>query len=264
MLLKTAHTDERRGTQMTRQAGFTLIELMIAMAIFSLVITGVIGAFWQQLRSHNTQQQVLAMQQNARAAMHYITTEMRMAGYDPLGISNAGLLPDNAVRTTTTFSMDITGGEGDGRDNDGDGAFDEADEAVFGDGDTLAANEEITYALNNGQIIRTDQAGNPQILADNIDVLDFVFHGINPANPAQTNFRFGAAGAALTPENIRSVNVTIIARINTVPVVSYKTEDNTEYRNIDGDMLLNKQIAPDNFRRIMLQKTILLRNMGLN
>ena len=248
---------------MTRNAGFTLIELMIAIAIFSIVVAGVIGAFWDQLRSHNTQQEILAMQQNARAAMYYITQELRMAGYDPTGTSNAGLIPDNAVRTTTTFSMDITGGEGDNLDNDGDAVIDNPEEAAYGNGDTLAANEQITYALNNGQIIRTDQAGNAQVLADNIEVLDFRYRGIEPGVPANTDFMFEPAQAALNPENIRSANITIIARMGRVPVVSHKVEDSTEYRNMDGDMVLNKNIARDNFRRIMLCKTVKLRNMGL-
>jgi len=251
---KKAHADLMGEKQMTRNAGFTLIELMIAMAIFSLVIAGVIGAFWEQLRSHNTQQQILAMQQNARAAMYFITTEMRMAGYDPTGTSDAGLTPDNAVRTTTTFSMNISDGANDGIDNDGDGTPDEANEA----------SDYITYDLVNNQITRTDGTGITQILADNIDALDFVYHGVNPADPTDTNFRFSTAGAAANQDNIRSVNVTIIARIAAVMVVSYKVEDDTQYRNIDGDMVLNMNLAPDNFRRIMLQKTVKLRNMGLN
>lgn len=263
MISNKAYKGLRGKRGMRLDAGFTLIELMIAIAIFSLVITGVIGAYWEQLRSHNTQQQILEMQQNARAAMHYITRELRMAGYDPTGSSGAGLTPDNAVRTSATFSMDITGGEDDDIDNDDDGTTDEADEAIYGNGDTVADSEEITYALVNSQIIRTDQAGNDQVLADNIDALDFVYHGINPADPTDTNFRFSAAGAAANPNNIRSVNVTIIARIERVMVVSYKAQDNTKYRNMDGDVILPIDLAPDNVRRNMLQKTIKLRNLGL-
>lgn len=238
--------------KLNRNAGFTLIELMVAIAIFGIVIAGVIGAFWEQLKSHNTQQQILEMQQNARAAMYYITRELRMAGFDPSGTADVGLTPDNAIRTTTTFSMDTTGEGSDNINNDGDGATDEEDE-----------NEMITYALNNNQIIRTDQTGLTQILADNIDVLDFVFHGLDPLNPDNT-IRFGPAAAAANPGNIRSVNVAIIARMGVVPVVSHKVEDNTKYRNMDGDIILPIDLAPDNFRRIMLQKTVKLRNMGLD
>ena len=250
MSLKKAHKEPGDARRLSCHQGFTLIELMIAMAIFGLVIAGVIGAFWEQLRSHNTQQQLLAMQQNARAAMYFMATEMRMAGYNPTGNSDAGLTPDAAVRDTTTFSMDINDGANDGIDNDGDGQTDELSET----------SDSVTYALVNNQIIRTDQAGNVQRLADDIEVLDFVFHGINPANPAET-IRFGTAVAAANPDNIRSVDITIIARMPVVPVVSYKVADNSEYRNIEGDIVLPQ--VDDNFRRIMLQRTVKLRNMGL-
>jgi type IV pilus assembly protein PilW len=254
MNVKKLHADLRGPKRITHDAGFTLIELMIAMVIFGLVIAGVVGAFWEQLRSHNTQQQILAMQQNARAAMYFITTEMRMAGFNPTGASDAGLMPDAAVRTTTTFAMDLSGGANDGLDNNGDGNDDESTES----------SDYVTYDIVNNQITRTDGFGVTQILADNIEVLDFVYHGVNPADPTDTNFRFDTAGAAANPNNIRSVNITIIARIPVVMTISYQAEDDNEYRNIDGDMVLNMNLAPDNFRRIMLQKSVKLRNMGLS
>jgi hypothetical protein len=186
--------------------------------------------------------------------MYFITTEMRMAGYDPTGDSDASLAPDAAVRTTTTFSMNITDGANDGIDNNGDGNTDEPTES----------SNYITYDLVNDQITRTDGTGITQILADNIEALDFVYHGINPADPNDINYRFSTVEAAANPGDLRSVNITIIARIPVVMAVSYQVQDNNVYRNIDNDIVLNKNLAPDNFRRIMLQKTIKLRNMGLS
>jgi type IV pilus assembly protein PilW len=253
MKSKKTHTCQRDEIRIIGNAGFTLIELMIAIAIFGIVVAGVIGAFWDQLRSHNTQQQILGMQQNARAAMYFITREIQMAGFNPSGNADAGVQADNAVRTTTTFSMDLNDGANDGTDNDGDGDIDELSET----------SDAVTYALVNDQIIRTDQAGNAQILADNIEVLDFRYHGIDPADPTEIDYAFAPAEAAANPDNLRSVNVSIIARADRVPVVSHQVRDTTQYRNLDGDMLLNKAIDPDNFRRIMLSKRIKLRNMGL-
>ncbi len=272
-----SHTFIKGRRQMTpklsRNAGFTLIEMMIAIAIFGVVVAGVIGAFYDQLRSHNTQQALLEMQQNARAAMYYITRELRMAGYDPTGDANAGITPDAVNRDTITFSSDITGGEADGEDNDDDGVTDGADavdEARYGDGATDDAEEVITYALNGDRIMRTavDATGTVvnQTLAANIEALDFIYHGVEPGDPTNTTFRLIPAVAAANPNNIRFVNVTIIARTAVVPVVGYTVQDNTIYYNMtmDGNILINKQLAPDNFRRIMLQKRINLRNMGLN
>jgi type IV pilus assembly protein PilW len=71
--------------------GFTLIEMMIAMAAGLVVLIGIYSAYQNHQRSHVTQQLVVDMQQNARAAMALMKREIRMAGYDPAatdGIDN--------------------------------------------------------------------------------------------------------------------------------------------------------------------------------
>ena len=78
--------------------GFSLIELLIAIAVFGVVVAGVIGAFTDQLRSHNTQQRILDMQQNARAAMYYMTRELKLAGLNPSGVTPA-VGPDIGILT---------------------------------------------------------------------------------------------------------------------------------------------------------------------
>ena len=61
--------------------GFTLVELMVAMAI-SLVIMGAIFlTFKSQQDSYIIQDQVTAMQQNLRAAMYMLARDIQMAGY---------------------------------------------------------------------------------------------------------------------------------------------------------------------------------------
>jgi len=252
----------------TANAGFTLIELMVGIAIFSVVVAGVIGAFYQQLKSHNSQQQQLEIQQNARAAMYFITRELRMAGYDPTGKAGAGItsVAGDPDRNSIRFTMDITGGEADGKDNDHDGPIDAADavdEAAYGDGATDDADEDIQYILNGSRIQRVS-GGVAETVADNIEVLDFVVHGVDPADATNTADRLTAAEVAANPDNPRFVNVAIIARAAVVPVVGYRIVDRNTYRNIDGDLILNKQLSPDNFRRIMLRGTIKVRNMGLD
>ena len=67
---------KRRANQ-----GFTLIELMVAMAI-SLVIMGAIFlTFKSQQDSYVVQDQITATQQNLRAAMYILTRDIQMAGY---------------------------------------------------------------------------------------------------------------------------------------------------------------------------------------
>ena len=100
-------------------AGFTLIEILIAMAISGMVMTGIYQAYVQQMRVNNTQNQVVDMQQSVRVAMYFMEREIRLAGLDPSGLADSGV--DVASADAITISMDITGGEADGIDNDGDG-----------------------------------------------------------------------------------------------------------------------------------------------
>ena len=63
-------------------SGFTLIELMIAMAIAGLVLTVVCASFGSQVRTHVGQQMTVEIQQSIRAAFTLMQHDIRMAGYD--------------------------------------------------------------------------------------------------------------------------------------------------------------------------------------
>ena len=65
--------------------GMTLVEIMVSMVISSLVIAGIYGVYTIQQRSYTVQEQVSEMQQRARVVIALMTSEMRMAGYDPNG-----------------------------------------------------------------------------------------------------------------------------------------------------------------------------------
>ena len=64
--------------------GFTLVEMLVAMAMGLIVMVAIYTAYVNHQRSHVTQQLVVHMQQNARAAMSLMKREIRMRGYDPL------------------------------------------------------------------------------------------------------------------------------------------------------------------------------------
>jgi type IV pilus assembly protein PilW len=85
--------------------GFTLIELMVAIAIGSMVLAGIYSAFVMQQRSQISEQVAVDMQQTLRAAIYLMERDIRMAGFDP----------------TRTWGLD-------GINNDGDADTDEADE----------------------------------------------------------------------------------------------------------------------------------------
>jgi type IV pilus assembly protein PilW len=67
----------------TNDKGFTLVEIMIALALSGIVMAAIYTAFLSQQRSYLAQEQVSEMQQNIRAGVDILTREIRMAGCDP-------------------------------------------------------------------------------------------------------------------------------------------------------------------------------------
>ena len=73
----------------SKEYGFTLIEILIAMAITGIVSTAIFSAFQSQQKSYVTQEDVVVMQQNLRVGIDMMVREIRMAGYDRQNIGQS-------------------------------------------------------------------------------------------------------------------------------------------------------------------------------
>jgi type IV pilus assembly protein PilW len=69
------------GLPARSMAGFTILELLVAIALGMVILAGLFRTFKVQHDSYVIQDQVSAMQQNLRAAMYFITRDLQMAGY---------------------------------------------------------------------------------------------------------------------------------------------------------------------------------------
>ncbi len=89
------------GTKKSKERGFTLVELMVAMAVGGIVMAAVMTSFLSQHRSYLAQDNVVEMQQNARVSMDMLTRDIRSAGFDPnnLGAGITIAAPNNLVFT---------------------------------------------------------------------------------------------------------------------------------------------------------------------
>ncbi len=65
--------------------GFTLIEILVALVITSILVTAIYRFFIGQHHAYTVQDQVIEMEQNARAALDMIRRDLRMAGYHAMG-----------------------------------------------------------------------------------------------------------------------------------------------------------------------------------
>jgi len=243
--------------------GFTLIELLIAMALALALMTGIYTTYRSQQKAYLVQDQVAAMQQQLRAAMYAIESDLRMAGFDPHRTGGKGI--SAATNNTITFTFDE---EYDGEDDDSDGMIDEADELV---------RETITYNLFDAFIssgendgitddLERTEGGNSQPLASNIQTIDFVYLDGN-GNPLGTDSNGDGLVDTLTNaqlNNIRSVEVTLVAKTNDLAEGIWVDNDYTNsnaYINAWGQTILNAQ--NDNLRRMSLTKRIRCRNLDL-
>jgi len=107
-----------------REKGFTLVELLIAMALALVIITALSSAFISQRKTYAVQEQVSEMVQNARAAMDMITREVKMAGYDPTGTlqktdsTASDFVGVHYDTTQLQFAADLNGDEEAGDDTE--------------------------------------------------------------------------------------------------------------------------------------------------
>jgi len=81
-------------------SGVTLLELMIAIAMASVLGMAMVSLNMSQSRVGNAQHNITEMQQNIRAAMFFMARDIRMAGYNPNPQIDAG----------TGFNANFSGG----------------------------------------------------------------------------------------------------------------------------------------------------------
>jgi prepilin-type N-terminal cleavage/methylation domain-containing protein len=95
-----------RGTPQRREAadGFSLIELMIAMVIATLLLSAVYAVYASLSRSYTTQNVSAEVQQNVRAAIDLMAEDLMMAGLDPDAVAGAEF--ESATTTNMRFTMD--------------------------------------------------------------------------------------------------------------------------------------------------------------
>lgn len=210
---------------LTNKRGFTLTELLVAMALSAVVMASIGYVYYTQQKSYLVQENLAAAQQNLRSAMYFMEREIRMAGCDPTQNANARIL--TAADNTITFTLDITNTSGTGNP----------------DGLTDGPNENVTYSLaDNDGDGDNDLLRNGNLIAENIDALDFEYLDID-SNPT--------AGT----DEMRSIQITIVARTGRA---DQGYTDTNPYYNQRNELILAAQ--NDRFRRKQLDATIKLRN----
>jgi len=169
-----------------REKGFTLAELLIALAISGIILGTIAGIFIMQRKTYDIQEQITEMVQTARAAVDMMSREIKMAGHDPTGAGFDGITydADQLQIKVDIYKKNSTGDP---------------------DGDTLDSNENIIYKYYDEhskypyQIKRKTGKGYFQPFAENIK--EFKFDYLDSTGNATT-----------TNADIRQIKITITAR----------------------------------------------------
>ena len=204
MLFKT-------GSLYAGPRGFSLVEMMIAMAVALVVLGAMYSVFTIQNKTFANQEEIVAMQQSVRAGMDMMAREIGMAGYNPARATFAGVTYDT---TQLRIMADLNG-----------------------DGDTGDENEDIVYKYYDEnsaypyQIKRKTGGGDFQPFVENVKYL-----------PPFTLFEYlkdDGITPATTSAEVRQIRITITER-TAKPDPSYSA--NGGYRTYT----LTSVIAPRN------------------
>jgi len=215
--------------KINNQSGFTLMELMVALGISIILLASMVMAFTGQSRSYNTQQEITVLQEDIRAGLSLMTSEIRMAGYDPEGKADAKILFADA--NMFHFSLDING-----------------------DGDTEDENEDISYIRNaNGTLERhtviPPSPDDVQPIAENTENLAFEYLvDLDPVTWTQVPADL---------KKIRAVKISVLAR--TARQTSAITDTSAFVPPIAGAVWT--PATPGKYQRRMMSVVVQCRNL---
>ena len=215
--------------------GVTLVELMIAMALSGLIISAIYLTTKVQNRTASTQDDVSVMQQNLRAALQIMATDIRTAGYDPEGSGNP------TIEAATSNSIQVT------MDYDESGTI----ENTSGNPDK----EDITYTLDTSTLELRRETDSTGTVADHIEYIEFYY-----------TLEDGTQTLAPTdPDDIRSIQISILGRSriadpNYTNTIVYETAGGM---NPVNGLVDTTTTYSDGYRRRLLTTNVKCRNMGL-
>ena len=196
-------------------AGFTLIEVMMAMVILGLVLTGLVKMFSSTGKYQTAQEMMVDLTQDMRAAKQLMTYEIREACCNPAGKKRIGFQIDTSDDSANTdsnsihFTTDRDNGDGDQfLEPDGDADDPGEDIAFYRTFDNCSGTPGPVMAAGDRRpgCLRYAQGGSGQPVAANIVDLQFTYYDRN--GNTLTSF-----GSEADLDRIRTVQVFMMGQV---------------------------------------------------
>lgn len=169
-----------------QDAGFSLTEMMVVLAILGVVLGAMYSMFVHQQKSYSVQDHVAMMQQNVRVGLDYLVKDIRMAGYIPENIPFDSSDPPVPTPQKPAPNTDVPG------QPFSDGVAEAIEQATAttvtlqADIDNDAVTETVRYTLAGTDLTMEvwqwnpatstwNPSGGPQIIAQDIENLNFTY-----------------------------------------------------------------------------------------
>ncbi len=280
-----------------QQLGLSLVELMVALLLGLVLMTGIIQVFLASRQTYNTNEAMARMQENGRFALEFISRSARLAGYaEPIFTGNSPLPLVRPACTGQPGSLPATppcttNGNGNGSDSIGfilrppviDGARRDCIGNNLDDpgtpGKLIDANDliinEFSVSNNNGESALSCRSyaydsstgvgkwtAGPgfQPLIDGIDRMQILYGITTEGDPRSANQYVSAdrVGDTLSDwQNVRSVRISVLA--NSL-VTTDSTPANRQFALLDATPLTAGDLNNDRRSRQIFTTTIQLKN----
>jgi prepilin-type N-terminal cleavage/methylation domain-containing protein len=181
------------------EKGVTMIELLVALVICSIIIAAIYRLFVAQTRAYTVQDEVAEVQQNVRNAMELIVRDIRQAGFDDdphtVGPVSVDIFPPRAIAPADNV-VDV---------------FYEHNGAI----------RQVTYFLNaQNQLLRNQVPADPGAIAGGDPILDnvtgftvtYIIDGIGPDGKRDRRARSEVSAGGIGVANVVAVRVQLSAR----------------------------------------------------
>jgi type IV pilus assembly protein PilW len=150
--------------------GFTAIELLISLAIMSIALTSIYSMYMSFIRTCTKEGVKIRVQQNVRSGLDMMIRDIRLAGLDPDGTGDFGIVAVTSQRIQFTVDRDMDGELDDADATDGIDAPDMEHMAYEYDGSGKL--KMVLYKANGN--LETDE-----IMAENVTDLTFTYFDSN-------------------------------------------------------------------------------------
>ena len=214
------------------QYGFSLVELMIAMAVGLFLMGGIVSIFGASAKTQSESMQTARLQQELRAALSIMRTDIRRAGY--WGNALASLGANNPFTTATTDINVLNGGACIlyTYDLNKDGIVDNNSEYFGFRLNNNAIEMRISGTATNDCSINAEWTKVTDASIVTITSLDFDtsrYDCSNITNPADTDCTVPATGDVL--QTIRELDISLAGALSNSPMISRSYNDTIRVRN---------------------------------